>query len=285
MGKSRVGGAERGGERVMMKTRQNIITIACIVLSFVIAIGGWSMTKMLIDIKSDALLSETGITYIDVPSRTENLDNNTDNSIAEQAQRTLTAQEIYEVLYNWEAPGSERAHEPAETQLNMEQAIEAAKSSLMYFVELGIFPADIFESEYEKTNAYLCQNHVSVQGAPFLDPIYSYWTVTLTCERFDATLIINAVSGQIWKANIVISSYTELFGQHDASNIINSFVAYLGLESDDNAGIAIDSYETIAYANIADSMIQAVVNIRTTKPGNVSIVTEVNFYLATQADV
>ena len=336
--------------------KQKVSTAAGIALSFAIAIGGWALTSKLIDIKSDALLSAKGITYIDVPMQTTEEDsksgdgaansagdsfgssagngaansdansagdgtansggdgvgngasngdangagdgasngtgdgasNGAGNSI-EQERRSLNEQEIYRVLLNWEATGSERAHEPSETQISMEQAIEASKSGLAYFAGQGAIPADALEQEFEKIYAHLCHNQIHGQTPHFLDPIFSYWAVALTGERIDASLVINAVTGQIWKANIIISTTSAVVERLDATKMLDAFVSYFEMESGSKTGIAIDRYETIAYTDIAGSMIQATVSIRTEDIGNTSTVNtstimEINMYLSALLD-
>ena len=264
----------------MMMNKQKTFTAAGIALSFIIAIGGWGLTSMMIDRKSEALLSVTGITYVDVPPQPTSINHDTENSTLQERQ-TLTDEDIYNVLLNWEASGNERAHEPTDTQLSMEQAIEAAKSGLEYFGEQGVIPIKIFEQEFEKINAYLCQNQTVGQASEFLDPIYSYWTVVLTGESTHATLVLNAVTGQIWSADIVISSPDAFFEHEDTRKVLNTFVSYLGMNSDDdNTSVGIYRNDSVAYTNIADSMIQASVNIQTGRTDNASIITEINMYLS-----
>ncbi|MCL2060641.1 MAG: hypothetical protein FWH01_16575 [Oscillospiraceae bacterium] len=296
-----------------MKTtgRQIIYTAAGLALSLAIAVGGWALTSMLIDIKSDALLSTTGTVYIDVPSQAagagqETGDNVETGSSAEtggsvetgssvvtgdsvetgdsmkQERPVLTGQDVYNILHNWEATGSERVHEPSEAQLGMEEAIEVAKSGLAFFCEEGVLPSDILEQEIEKINAYLCQNQANGQTAVFLDAIYSYWTIEMTCERYDAIFVINAVAGQLWKANIVVSTDDEFFGNQSATKLVDAFVSYLDMHSDDKWQIGIEDNEIFASTNIADSMILATAEIRSDITGHAFIVTEVNLYLTTQ---
>ncbi|MCL2146471.1 MAG: hypothetical protein FWH52_01565 [Synergistaceae bacterium] len=322
-----------------MMSKQKILTAAGILSSFAIAVCGWVLTSKLIDIKSDALLSVTGITQIDTPPPLVNADrganngadsdahngansgadsdarigansganngvnngaysgaNNGEDSDAnsdadsganEEKQHTMTVQDIYQVLLNWEAAGNERAHEPSKAQLTMEQAINAAKSGLIYFKEQGVIPGEILELDFEKTNAYLCQNQTLEQMSQFLDPVYSYWTVTFAGERMNAALTVNAVTGQIWKANITIPDSAAYFENQYAKQTLNSFISYLKMNSDDKLSIGISKYETVGYNYIADSMIQVVVTIRhaygnTGIASNPTNLTNIEIYLATQ---
>ena len=270
-------------------------------MAFAIAIGGLWLTNALIDMKSVALLSVTGTVYIDVPSQTATVDGGAGNgdgdgdgdsgsggagnggggSGMEQGPKPLAAQDIYKVLLNWEAEGTERAHEPSQTQLSMGQAVEAAKSCIAYFVERGVIPAGLVEQELEITSAYLCQNQTHGQTPHFLDPIYSYWTVLLSGDRIGATLTINAVTGQIWKANIVISTSATLFGHQETTKALDSFLSYLDMASGDKIGIGIYGNEMVADTNIVGSMVQAKAIVRAEKTGDASVTTEISLYLCT----
>jgi len=194
----------------------------------------------------------------------------------------LIGQDIYNVLLNWESTGSERAHEPTDTQLSMEQAIEAAKSSLDYFGEQGIIPVGIIDQGTEKINAYLCQNQTTGQASQFLDPIYSYWTVVLDGENTHATLVLNAMAGQVWKAEMAFSRPEVFLGDHDAIKALDAFVSYLGMARGDKVGIKIEGGETDASANIVGSMVQATVNIRIENTGNANTITEIALHLSPQ---
>lgn len=271
--------------------RQIILTIIGIALSFAIASGGWILTSIMIERKSEALLAIAGMTPVSEfavnQQAEEPADTHEDKIEVEKKERPrLTDQEMAYVLANWTAGGSEQAHEPMRTQLSMEEAIDAAKSGLLLFSERGHISqetlADMLETE--KISAYLCQNHVSGQSAQFLDPIYSYWTVTFTSDWMAMVFTINAVTGQVWKAGITFYALITSFEQEDAMYILNTFAAYLGKEGEYNIHLAIGGNELLVLVGFTDSKIGAHIDIKAiqTSRNKLFNVYEMEMYLSAQ---
>jgi len=183
--------------------KRNVFTAMGIVFSFVIAVGGWALTSMLINTKSDALMSGTGYVTVNPPPVTTP---QTPKEDPHDSERRLTEAEMARVLFNWESDGLEQPHEPMEGQLTMEQAIDASRAVLIEWGEAGIIPAGW--ERYENVRAWLCQ--ILPNGRrDLLDPVFSYWTVSLASQDTRAVLTVNAVTGRIWKANL--SFNPELF--------------------------------------------------------------------------
>ncbi|MDR1130907.1 MAG: hypothetical protein LBL15_00620 [Oscillospiraceae bacterium] len=242
--------------------KQNVLTILGIALSFVIAIGGWAVTSMLIDLKSDALLSAGGLTPVYAPAATSSghtkLDDNP-NIMGEDisGERSIfSAIEISRILSNWESRANEQPHEPMEGQITMEQAIAIGQKGLSYFYDQGIIPAQLLE--YSKTDAYLCQRQPSGGAGKMLSPDYSYWGLSFSGENGSVRFSINAMTGQIWKADLGINSsetvLTEAVKKIKAEQMLDVFTAYLGLTGS-------GSYSTdglTASESFADGMLYAV---------------------------
>lgn len=200
--------------------KQNLYTVLGIALSFIIAVGGWTLTSALIDRKSDALLSATESVKFNMQATIEQGDEETHHNFP-----TLSEGEIAKIILSWESIIEERPHEPVEGQLNMEQAIEAGKAGLSYFYEQDIISGELLE--YAKTSAYLCEKQPSGQENHTLNPYYSYWTVTFSSENKRATLVIHAMTGQIWQA--VVSGDIE--SSLETAKLLDVFIAYLNLDA------------------------------------------------------
>ena len=269
--------------------KQKIYTGIGITLSLLIAIGGWILTSALIDKKSDALLSLTGITTIDAPGImstpgiTENADDRSPNSPMSE-RPVLTEQQIYEILQNWESSGNEKPHEPKEGQLNMEQAIAAGKTGLTYFSEQGIIPVELAGYKYDKTNAYLCQNLIDEQ-IRFLDSVYSYWTVTFTSEQMSANLIINAVTGQIWKASITIFNENIDSGEVNPKHALDAFASYTGISLNEATDAVYGENKISAFKSSSGNTFNAIISMETLTAKNKNMITDISISISTKTPI
>ena len=217
----------RGEEQSSLKRKRGIYTGLGIAASFAIAVGGWALTNWLIENRSAALMSQTGYETVNPPPvATPALDEDSTEDYPPPERPLLTEAEIARVLLNWESVGREWPHEPIEGQLGMEEAIGAADDCLAEWGEAGV----VAWGTYENARAYLCQNlPEDWRGRDILDPVYSYWVVSLSAENIRATLTINAVTGQIWKASLSLMQTRASFGKVDIENVLNTFIAPLDL--------------------------------------------------------
>ena len=192
--------------------RRNFFTAMGIFISFAIAIGGWIITSRLMDIRSDMLMTTTGVTPIAMPVAAQPPLGDTDENI--YVRPLLTEDEIASILQNWEAIGREIPHEPTAEQITMEEAINIAQDWLnLISVEFQLFG---YMDYFESPTARLSQNQQR-GGPPFLPPSYSYWTVQFNSPLMRATMIINAVEGQVWKTEISANPWfydTIYLGEH-----------------------------------------------------------------------
>ena len=281
-----------------MKNKQKIFTAMGIILSFVIAIGGWALTSRLIDMKSDELLSASGVTWINTPDARlsespvspfseENPSVNIPmlpNQNQNADMQTLSENEIISIIRNLESPAIERLHEPTADQITMEQSIEAGQKWCSVFSESGIVPAELFKWEDMRINAYLSQRLPRDQSEQFLNPIYSYWTVTYSSVYMDANLDINAITGKVLMADIALHSYphTDLY-PNAIENILVRFIADLGLDSYDGIKITNDIIDLSAYTLIADGEAWAVVStIGRVSTEGMYVISNIHVYLSMQ---
>ena len=237
--------------------KQTIFTAGGIVLSFIIAFGGWMLTSILIDMRSDALFSAAEIIWINVPEERVLLFSDVYDSDAPNDRLVLSEREIVSVLNNWSSRGRERPHEPMAGQINMEQAITLGIAGLSSYAEQGVLPAEFFT--FNTINANLRQN--MQDGHQFLEPVYSYWTVVFTGEYMSATLIMNAATGQIWNIDITLRSFLYELHTDYLYDALDIFVSNIGLTGDEPAFVFF-SYrgDVTALKSFADGEIFASAN-------------------------
>jgi len=281
-----------------MMNKQKVFTAMGVMISFVIAVGGWALTSTLIDKRSDALLSASGITWINAPDARLSESPVSPTAVGDPSGEapmfpdnnqnadvlTLSENEIISIIRNLESPAIERLHEPTADQMTMEQAIAAGQAWCSVFSENGIVPDELLKWEDMRINAYLSQRLPRDQSEQFLNPIYSYWTVTYSSVYMDANLDINAVTGKVLMADIALHSYphTDLY-PNAIENILVRFIADLGLDSFDGIKVTNDIIDLSAYTLIAGGNAYGVVNTigRVTTEGTY-VISNIHVYLSMQ---
>ena len=257
-------------------TKRNILTAMGIVLSFIIAVGGWVLTGRLMDVRSDMLMSATGATPIAMPMTVPLPAQDESQDEYVYLQPLLTEQEIVSILRNWEAPGRTIPHEPTREQINMEEAIAVGENWLSFIGELLSLSDEILI--FDTITAHLSQNQQRT-GNGFLPPAYSFWTVALSNRFINATMTINAVEGQVWKSEINTSrllnpwffqpreDYVAISPAHlkvnidDITNALDTFISNIGIDADERSFIYDDGALTRLYRFFADDSAYAAVHI------------------------
>jgi hypothetical protein len=226
------------------RNKRNILTAAGIFLSVIIAVGGWEVTSRLIELKSNRLYSAEFITSVYIPpmlSEVSEISNAADDF--PKTKPILSENEIVSILRNWDAPGRERLHEPADDHINMEQAIEAGRAGLLFLSEQVYIPQELLF--FDSARAHLYQNQPR-DSAQFLALEYSFWMVSFINEYVNIAMRINAVTGQVWKTELNIlqtqnEGYTSniIFesSNSELENTLVSFMAGTGIEPDDTEAI------------------------------------------------
>jgi len=218
--------------------KKNALTVLGIALSFAVAALGWAVTSRLIDLESDRLIYGTTSFPVDTPTiEPVNLGEDDDPGIV----FGLPYGEVVSILQNWELTNYRRIHEPAPGQIDLEAAILAGRMGLVFLQEQNILHSETMT--FDSTRAFLSQNVPNNEG--FLPLRYSYWTVAFVNNEITASMIINAVTGQVWEiyvhtgppwlwiepetARVMITPSPE-----DVIDVVPAFASGLGM-SDDGA--------------------------------------------------
>ena len=300
-----------------MMNRQNILTAAGIALSLAIVLGGWALTNMLINMKSDALLSVSGVTWINLPlarpadtadpSAADNTQTHPGTStttpgyaaisgLPNRALPIITEHDIVSILRLQDSPGREMPHEPTIDQISMEEAILIGEAALTMLDINGIIPEDLFVIDRTKTTAYLAQHMPPEASHRFTAPIYSYWALAFKGEGMDGgsvSMRINASTGRVLEIDLQLERYpydTAAIGIDVAERILANFIFDMGIGSD--AGIKVSYNATssppsiVASQEFAGGAFYAVVNVngrqRPEEPSKI-ILMGIHAYLSTQS--
>ena len=199
--------------------KQFIFTTIGILLSFAIAIGGWVIANRLMDIRANNLMSAAGVSPILMPLQlpqaeaAHDPEQDPQQDPAITVTRLLSEYNIVSILQNRAAPGREIPHEPTAGQLTMQEAIEIGREWLIHLEQYIDFHPDLL-TFHHPPDAHLSQN-IQRGGDGFLSPEYSFWTLTFSNMFMTATLLINAVEGQVWRTELALSPRVRTMSSRD----------------------------------------------------------------------
>lgn len=181
-------------------------TLLTLFLAIIFAIGSMEGMSIILRIRERWFLSESGRVVMEAPVRAwQEQDSsiegeNKDSSIKEGY--ALTAEQMEEVIRQWDGRMAVAVHNPVNGQISM---AEAVKAGVEWLAEMGM-EGNVQEKDMESNfmNAML---GVAVQNpsaeAP-LEPYYSYWIMQFSDQSMKAVLYLNAVTGQVWSAEIIL---------------------------------------------------------------------------------
>jgi hypothetical protein len=207
--------------------KQKIYTAAAIMLSITVAVGGWVLISKLLDIKSEHLLSSSGVTWISEPVISPTETPNTEENSPEPSDSSMTEDDMVSVLRSFSSPGRTEPHEPTAGQISMEEAIAISEGALEFFGSLAF--------DKTKTTAYLRRKIPDNKNEQSLDLFYSFWDITFNGEDTrgfltGAYITINAMTGKIWNLYIPIGLYGAVaLSDGDVKNALARYVEYMGI--------------------------------------------------------
>lgn len=187
-----------------------IYTLFVFTLSFTVICGSWLLTKEMLNRKEAEILAQTGQISMEAPENEDGDESSQDAPVTsgEFKGENLSEDMMAQILSVWESGGRELLHEPSEGQINMEQAIDIGRDWIGKLSQNNILPAYLSDSDFDNTNAVLCtlDKHVSIDEA-----LISYWRITYVKDDVRINLVIHAVIGQVWSADISMSGDKSLF--------------------------------------------------------------------------
>lgn len=235
--------------------KRSLYTALGIIAAVGIAVGGWFLTSALIDARSEALLSSSGITALHtleitpLPTPTPTTTPDTSEAglvlpgqppgemteeepipISDGSNRNLVLDEhtILSILRNRQFGGEASVHDPIAGQIDKEEAIKIANKGLSFFYNNGIIENDLSDSAYEVESCFLYQ-HLPYSEDELLTPAYSFWHVLFVGRNFMADINVNAVTGQIWDISISANNCELNRKPADIEQALTSFLHSHGL--------------------------------------------------------
>jgi hypothetical protein len=207
--------------------KQRMLTTAMAFLALLVVFGGWFLTNGLLNREHIKLMNTVHSIKVKEPLAAQ--------EAIETSNVTLSTVKIANILKVWGSGRRSRYHDPYEGQLTMEEAILAANSGLTYLCDQGVLPKGLLEKDFTRTNAFLYdvqeKKAAPVRVSP--DPAYSFWSVSLINREVTIRLVLNALTGRIWMADLRSSTPGVNFDDQKAWAVLEAYEAYLGLSDGD----------------------------------------------------
>lgn len=183
-------------------------TIVTLSLAVIFSLGSMAGMKLTLQIRERQLLTESGRASMKTPVRswqTADSKGGEDEKVPDEERHMLTTEKKEKVLDGWNNRTGVTIHNPVNGQFSMEEAIVIAKE---WLAQMGLRED---QQEGEIDVAYMrAQLGVATQETlkgEQLEPYYSIWTVYIVNDSLQGNLYINAVTGEVWGAEIYLDNY------------------------------------------------------------------------------
>lgn len=222
-------------------SKGKLYTLITFFISFCVVIGGWFLTKRLLNQREEEFLNGTGqiaLQQSESALLAESGQNFTAEGMLDGSEfhgEALSETMMEMILAAWESGGYKLPCEPGEGQMNMEQAITTGRDWIAGLAEKGILPAYLGECSFDKTDAacYTLDTEVSFEGA-----LLNFWEITYTEGDVKITVTIHAVSRQVWKADILMDADKMIYGACPDEELLKIAFPFM---MDNEAGIIQDN--------------------------------------------
>lgn len=231
-------------------------TLVFLIFAALFILGSMEVMDYILRIRETQLLTESGRVEMESPVRTwESWENNKEGVVSEDIaseRNALKIEQMEDAIKSWNSRNSSILHEPVTGQISMEEAIKAGEK---WLVEMGI-------GEEKDTAAYTINAELGVgvqmeEAGERLEAYYSFWTVKYSSQSISAILYLNAVTGNVWGAEITL--YEEL-PKKMPDDSLRLFVKLAGLQVSDDDTDVIDYGEARTEIAIKESRLYAYKN-------------------------
>lgn len=182
----------------LWKAGSGAVNFLGILLAFGVAFGGMLVVRNRLAEEKKILLEEGGEIAIPVQDYEVEMQHGSEES---QETLLLTEEELVQVVKELDRDAEAYPHEPLQGQLSMVQALEYGRSWLEEFFLPHLELEEDISREY-KTSCHLWTLREGTDGSDAESLLLSYWTVTLSNPDLSASLILNAVTGQVLDASV-----------------------------------------------------------------------------------
>lgn len=262
----------------MKKDRIKTLLILC--LTLVVVLGGWEIMKKFLDWQVENFLSDTGQISLKSSGTSlfiENEEKNLQGETIEQdnlLKESLSEDMMVKILNVWESGGRELPHEPKSGQMDMEQAIETGRIWIDSFVEKGVLPKELEEDDYDKISAKLCTHEASVD---FDEVLLGYWSVKYMKEDITISLVIHAVYGEVWRAEISMNEREDLLEIYSEEELVE--LAFPFIEKEERSVVNLTNNTT--HISLKEGLVIAMINMRRVQVNDQTPVIEMDLWLRT----
>lgn len=193
-----------------------------ILSAFGIAFGGLFLVQGSLTMEEKKFLSGGGLVELHQAETVEAAEGK-DISVP----RSLTEEELLQMVKALEKREEIRPHEPGQEQLSMLEAIEYGRTWMDDFLLPHLGLSDMIRQEY-KVSCYLWRpetEEADVEEIPWL----SCWTISFSNQYLETRLILNAVSGQVLDASISCTLPMEYQDREHLMTFLEDYAVSFGL--------------------------------------------------------
>lgn len=216
-------------------------TFIFLILAVLFIFGSMEVMNYILKIMEARLLTEGGRVEMESQVRTwDSRENDKSGVVSEDTageRNVLKINQIEDSVRCWNNRNSLILHEPVAGQISMEEAVKAGEA---WLVEMGI-------GEEKDAAAYTINAELGI-GVPTGEVLgqseayYSFWTVKYSGQSISAIIYLNAVTGKVWGAEIILYEESP---EKTPDDRLRLFVELAGLQVSDDDSDVIDSGETI----------------------------------------
>lgn len=194
----------------MSRKQRAAQTLGLVIFTGIFIIGNVLFARGMFGQLEERLLTETGTMYLSVPETYPNEDGWSGTAGTEYA---LSPEELSDILTYWGQGTDTALHEPMKGQLSMEQAITVGQEWIYAMLDMDsglwqcIEPCFLGEEgqlEINATVAMLFSRTTGEGESDLMMPYYGYWRVSFSNNNGEIRLLMNAVTGQVWHASVIV---------------------------------------------------------------------------------
>lgn len=232
----------------MKKTYKYTFLTMFLALTFIF--GSMAGMNFILYIREEQFLSESGVTVAESPVRPWQGWGEEPDEKEDGERYPLTTVQVREAMESWNKRLGEMLHDPVEGQISMEEAVREGEE---WMLSMGIGKTWGAVDGLKFVKAALGVGRQKGSADVKLEPYYSFWTVYFSGSYADAVLYLNAVTGRVWKAEVLLY---DNFPEELPYEKLGQFVEMAGLPVTD--GVAeINEEKTQAVLVVEDGLLYA----------------------------
>lgn len=233
--------------------KKNKYTLISLMFAVLFIIGSMAATNTILRLRETRLLTERGGIKVESPVREWKGGENRDESVGgidtNDKKNPLSMKQVEEAVESWNNRTEVTLHEQVAGQISIEEAIENGKKWLAE-METGDGKKEVSFGVSAELGVGRQKEDTGEQEAYF-----SFWTVTYSNQSMNAVLYLNAVTGNVWGAEI--KRYEKQPKEISSDDRLRLFVKLAGLQAADEVSPIMDSGETKSEVTIKESHLYA----------------------------